>query len=204
VALALGEALDKVGVRVMVVDTDRNGLHMARMRGLSTFYGNPISEYTERYLEMTPYNQLLAVSRSHDSNMVVCYQFRHQFDKRSIYTIRTGGIDSATDEGEVVPELRFNPLFQENTTWSKLASLLSRGAEIRSTPLTDQYGLNEYRERMGSGTLPLFALDEEGRLHWVSGNQLPDPGPGWTLASLLPPEQVEALNRERHRPDNAK
>lgn len=202
VGLALGEALDKVGVQVMVVDTDRSGLHGARMRGLQTFYGNPISEYTERYLEMTPYNQLLAVSRSHDSNMVVCYQFRHQFDKRSIFTIRTGGIDRATDEDEVVPELRFNPLFQEDTTWSKLSSLLSRGAEIRSTTLTDQYGLDEYRERMGSGTLPLFALDEEGRLKWVSGNQLPDPGTGWTLASLLPPEQVEALNRKRQRPSN--
>ncbi|MEE4173685.1 MAG: sodium:proton antiporter [Xanthomonadales bacterium] len=203
VALALGEALDKAGVKVMVVDTDRSGLHLARMRGLSTFYGNPISEYTERYLEMTPYNQLLAVSRSHDSNMVICYQFRHQFDKRTIYTIRTGGVDAATDEEEVVPELRFNPLFQDGTTWSKMASLLSRGAEIRSTPLTEQYGLEEYRERMGAGALPLFAIDEEGTLQWVSGNDVPEPGPGWTLASLIPPEQIEALNKERHVPGNA-
>jgi NhaP-type Na+/H+ or K+/H+ antiporter len=201
VALALGEALHKVGVTVMVVDTDRSGLHSARMRGLPTFYGNPISEYTERYLEMTPYNQLLAVSRSHDSNMVVCSQFRHQFDKRSIYTIRTGGVDDVTDEADVVPELRFTPLFQEGTTWSKLASLLSQGAEIRSTQLTEEYGLDDYRERMGSGALPLFVLDNEGRLQWITGQDRPDPGPGWTLASLLPAEQVETLNRERHRPD---
>ncbi len=197
VALAIAEALHKLDVKVTLVDTDRAGLHRARMRSLDTFFGNPLSEYTERYLDMTRYNYLLAASRRHESNVVVCSQFRHQFDSRHLFSIRNGAIDSATDEEDIVPELRFNPLFREGTTWTRMASMLGQGGEIRSTRLTEQYGLEEYRARMGEGTIPLFALDEEGRLRWVTDEEKLQPGPGWVLASLVPRELVESLKQER-------
>jgi len=199
VALAIGEALHKLDVRVMIVDTDRAGLHQARMRSMNTFFGNPLSEYTERYLDMTGYNNLLAASRRHEANAVVCQQFRHQFDSSKIFSIRTGSLDEATDEEDIVPELRFNPLFREGTTWTKLASMLSQGSEIRSTQLTEQYTLDDYRERMGSDTIPLFALDEEGRLRWVTDEEKLQPRPGWTLSSLVSRERLLELNRERQK-----
>ncbi len=199
VALAIGEALHKVGVRVMVVDTNRAGLHRARMRGLETFFGNPLSEYTERYLDMTAYNTLLAVSRRHESNAVVCSQFRHQFDSSNIYTVRTGSLDETTDEEDVVPQLRFNLLFREGCTWTRLASLLSQGSEIRSTRLTEQYTLDDYRARMGDNTVPLFAVDDENRLLWVTDEEKLQPEPGWVIASLVPRELLEAMSRERQK-----
>lgn len=200
VTLALGEALHKAGVKVMMLDTDQRNLHKARMRELGTFFGNPLSEYTERYLDMTGYNYLVAGSRRHETNTMVCSQYRHQFDTRHLFTLRTGPVDSATEEEDLVPELRFNVLFGEKLTWARFASLLSKGSEIRSTPLTEQYGLEAYREKMGEATLPLFALDPQGKLHWISNRQRPEPGPGWTLASLVPAEIIETLSQERRKP----
>lgn len=197
VALALGEALHKVGVRVKIVDTDREGLHEARMKSLDTFYGNPLSEYTDRYLDLTAYNHLIAMYRRLESNVVIGSQYRHQFDSSHIYSVRTGSLDEATEEEDVVPELRFNPLFQEGVTWSKLASQLSKGAEIRSTRLTDEYTLDDYRANMGPETLPLFALDEQDKLHLVAADETLEPGPGWTLASLVPGQRVDELKRDR-------
>lgn len=203
VALAIAEALHKLDVRVKIVDTDRAGLHTARMRSLPTFYGNPLSEYTERYLDMTPYSYLLAASRRHETNAVICSQFRHQFDSAHLFSLRTGSLDEATDEEDVVPELRFNSLFREGTTWTKLASLLSQGSEIRATTLTEQYTLEDFRERMGKNTIPLFALDEQGKLRWVTDEEKLQPKPGWVLASLVPRERLEELNRERQQPAEA-
>lgn len=197
VALALGEALHKVGVRVKIVDTDREGLHEARMKSLDTFYGNPLSEYTDRYLDLTAYNHLIAMYRRLESNVVIGSQYRHQFDSSHIYSVRTGSLDEATEEEDVVPELRFNPLFQEGATWSKLASQLSQGAEIRSTRLTDEYTLDDYRDNMGPETLPLFALDEQDKLHLVTTDETLEPGPGWILASLVPGQRVDELKRDR-------
>ncbi len=203
VTLALGEALHKAGVKVMIVDTNHGNLRKARMRGLGTFFGNPLSEYTERYLDMTAYNHLVAGSRRHDYNTVVCSQYRHQFETPRLFTLRTGPVDSATEEEDLVPELRFNVLFSDKLTWSRFASLLSQGSEIRSTPLTEQYGLEQYRERMGKDALPLFALDPQGKLHWVSNRNTPEPGPGWTLTSLVPADTIQALNEERRKPEEA-
>lgn len=199
VTLALGEALHKAGVKVMIVDTNQSNLHKARMAGMSTFFGNPLAESTERYLDMTPYNHLVSGSRRHETNTVVCNQFRHQFDTRRLFTMRTGRVDSATQEEDLVPELRFNALFSEKLTWARFASLLSQGSEVRCTPLTEQYGLDAYREKMGNDTMPLFALDPQGKLHWISNNGKPEPGPGWTLASLVPAETIEALNKDRRK-----
>ncbi len=203
VTLALGEALNKAGVKVMILDTNHGNLHKARMRGLGTFFGNPLSEYTERYLDMTAYNHLVAGSRRHETNTMVCSQYRHQFDTRRLFTLRTGPVDSATEEEDLVPELRFNVLFGEQLTWSRFASLLSQGSEIRSTPLTEQYDLDAYREKMGEETLPLFALDPQGKLHWISNRKAPEPGPGWTLTSLVPAAIIETLNQERRKPEDA-
>lgn len=202
VTLALGEALHKVGVKVMIVDTNRSNLHKARMHGMQTFFGNPLSEYTERYLDMTPYNHMVAGSRRHESNTVVCSQYRHQFDTRRLFMLRAGPVDSATEEEDLVPELRFNVLFGENLTWARFASLLSQGSEIRSTRLTEQYGLEDYRERMGKDVLPLFALDPEGKLHWLSNRKAPEPGAGWTLSSLVPAETIARLNDERRKTED--
>jgi len=197
VTLELGDALHSAGVKVMIVDTDHGQLRKARMRGLDVFFGNPLSEYTERYLDMTGYNFLLAGSRRHAVNTMICNQFRHQFDSQQLFMVRTGPVDANTEEEDLVPELRFNVLFGKSLSWKKFSSLLSQGAEIRATPLTDQYGLDEYRERMGVETLALFGLDPDGKLHFNSNGKVPEPGPGWTLASLVPAPVVETLQRDR-------
>jgi hypothetical protein len=116
-----------------------------------------------------------------------------------MFMMRTGPVDSATEEEDLVPELRFNALFGESLTWKKFASLLSQGSEIRATPLTEQYDLDDYRARMGKETLPLFAIDPEGDLHFVNNRKVPEPGPGWTLASLVPAEVLGELQRERQK-----
>jgi NhaP-type Na+/H+ or K+/H+ antiporter len=201
VALAFGDALKKVGVRVKIVDTDRAGLHQARMRSLETFYGNPLSEYTDRYLDLTAYNHLVTMYRRLESNVVISSHYRHQFESSHIHSVRTGALDETTEEDEVAPELRYNPLFKEGVTWSKLASLLSQGAEIRSTRLTDEYTLEQYRKNMGADTLPLFALDGQNKLHLVTVEEPLEPEAGWILASLVPKARVDELARERQRAD---
>lgn len=197
VSLAVAEALQNLGVRTRIVATDRAALHEARMRSLDTFYGNPLSENTARYLDLTSYNHLLALSPRMERNAVICSRYRHQFDSSRVHAVRTGALDANTDLEDVVTELDFQPLFDDGLSWAKLASLLSQGAELRSTPLTDEYGLADYRTRMGPDVHLLFAVDEEQHVHWYTAAESPDPGPGWTVTSLVPAERVAHQQRER-------
>jgi hypothetical protein len=50
--LLLGEALMANGINVKVVDDRREGLQEARMLGMKTFYGSPLSEHADRFLDL--------------------------------------------------------------------------------------------------------------------------------------------------------
>ena len=75
-----------------------------------------------------------------------------------------------------------------------LASLISQGAEIRGTQLTEAFDYASYREKYGKGLIPLFALDGRGELRvFYVGGEL-EPAPGWTVISLLPPEDEKSAS----------
>jgi NhaP-type Na+/H+ or K+/H+ antiporter len=50
VALALAKALRQAGFRPLLIDTSWERIRKARMEGLDTFYGNPVSEQADRTL----------------------------------------------------------------------------------------------------------------------------------------------------------
>jgi NhaP-type Na+/H+ or K+/H+ antiporter len=70
VGLLLGEALRANDIKVLVADTYRDGLHEARMSDMQTFYGNPLSEHADRYMDLTGYNWLWAVSPNAEANAI--------------------------------------------------------------------------------------------------------------------------------------
>ena len=51
---------------------------------------------------------------------------------------------------------------QRPLTYAQFASLLSRGAEIRTTLLTDTFGWNDYQALHGESAILLFARDPNG------------------------------------------
>ncbi|NND46011.1 MAG: sodium:proton antiporter [Xanthomonadales bacterium] len=181
VGLALGEALKNNGIRVLVADVNREGLHEAKMKGLDVFYGNPLSEHADRYMDKTGLTHLMAVSRNNEANAMLCNHYRHEFGHRNVFSIETG-TDRRTD---LVTRLRANTLFRDKASWTKLASLIAKGAETRATPLTDEFNFDDFIEKRKGEAIPLFALDDNGVLKvFASGREL-RPEPGWTVISLV-------------------
>lgn len=52
-ARALAQVLVKLGYRVILADTDYLAIRQARMAGLETFFGNPVSEAADRKLDLS-------------------------------------------------------------------------------------------------------------------------------------------------------
>lgn len=80
-----------------------------------------------------------------------------------------------------------------------MLSLLSRGAEIKTTRITTSYSYEEYRERTRGSRTPLLAWNEKGTLEVFRPEQPWVPGDGWTVASL----STETGSTESPRPDVA-
>jgi len=182
--LLLGEALRANGIRVLVMDTNPDGLHEARMKDMETFFGNPLSEYADRHLDLGPYNWLWAVSPNAEANAMACVRFRPEFDPRRIFSVRTAGPEETDERRGLVTRLRTNTLFGQGMNWSTLARLSADGARPKSTPLTEEYDYAAYKKDQGAHVAPLFALDENGRLRVFGAESEVEPGPGWIVVSI--------------------
>jgi NhaP-type Na+/H+ or K+/H+ antiporter len=184
VALLLGEALMANDIKVLIADTRREGLHEARMKGMSTFYGSPLSEHADRYMDLTGYNWLWALSLNAEANAMVCARYRPEFGPKRVYSVQTAGPDESDQREGLATGLRSNSLFGRDVTWTRLASLAGQGAVPKSTSLTEAYDFEAFNADQGRKALNLFALDEKGRLRVFSPDHELEPGPGWTVVSL--------------------
>ena len=62
VARAIGKALQQHGFKVVLTDSTWENTSLARMEGLDTYYGNPISEHADRNLNLLGLGKVLAMS----------------------------------------------------------------------------------------------------------------------------------------------
>lgn len=118
-------------------------------------------------------------------NTLASLRYRLEFGRDAVYTLQTAEQKSSSEKHKAAAEHRGNILFDEDVTYSMLASLLSQNAEIRSTPLTENFELEDYKKKYGKKAIPLFALDTKERLRIFEANDKITPGAGWTLISLI-------------------
>ena len=191
VAITVGEALHKSGVRVMLADTTRESLQEARMKGLETYYGNPLSEHADRFMDLTGFTELLAMSRNQESNAMVCARYRHDFGPAHVYSVQPSGVEEDNSRKELALGLRTNILFAKDASWSKLASLIGQGAVIRTTKLSEEFDYEAYRVSQSAQSVSLFALDDRGKLKVFSSASEFNPTAGWTVIGLGMPKEDE-------------
>jgi NhaP-type Na+/H+ or K+/H+ antiporter len=188
VSRAIAKFLTTKGFRVVIADTYWDDVRTARMEGLATYYGNVVSEHADRHLDLVGVGRLFAMSRRPALNALACMRYRSEFGANNVYTLQTAEEKGAPEKQAIATHIAGPRLFGESVTHSKLASMIGQGAEIRGTQLSESFDYASYREKYGKGLVPLFALDTHGELRvFYVGGEL-EPGPGWTVISLLPPE----------------
>lgn len=184
-ARALAKALQAQGFRVVLADTFWDNIKAARMAGLATYYGNPVSEDADRRLDLVGLGRMLGLSPVSDVNALAGLKFRGEFGADKIYALQTSLDKDAPERLKIAAERRGYILFGADITYAKLSSLLAQGAEIRATPLTENFDFAAYREAHGAEAIPLFAVDPRGRLHIFVAEGRLRPEPGWTVIGLV-------------------
>lgn len=191
VARAVAVALKKSGYDSLLCDTNWDNVRAARMEGLATFYGNAASEYADRRLDLIGIGRLLGLSPQSELNALAAHRYRREFGDNNILTL-----PSNTDSDKRSVATAGLIAFGEDVSYAKLASLLAQGAEIRETKLSESFDYDAYYKQYFKKAILLFALDPKQRLRVFSAEKELDPGPGWTLISLIqkaqdPPEEEE-------------
>ena len=192
VARHIAEALHEQGVDVILTDSYWDNIRAARMAGLRTFYGNAVSEYADRHLDLVGIGSLLALSPQDDVNALASLRYRPEFGANAVYSLVP-----STGKGEggkhVTAVRRFGRLlFADGITFTKLSSLISQGAEIRSTTLSEDFDYDAFLEERGAKTIQLFAITPKGDVKPFTTTTELKPGSGWKVIALTHGEQDAA------------
>jgi len=188
VARAIADVLKKKGLSILVTDSNWEHIKAARMLGLETYYGNPVSDHADWHLNLVGMGRMLGLSRHAGLNALSGLKYRVEFGRNGVYTLKSSADVDKSEKHTVSDEHRGNVLFGEEVTYAKLASLLSQGAEIRSTLLTEDFDFSVYCERYGSKSIPLFILSKDGTLELIVAGKEVVPKMGDTVIGLIQAE----------------
>ncbi|MBK1650362.1 cation:proton antiporter [Rhabdochromatium marinum] len=185
VARAIGTALQRLEIPVLLTDANWDQVAEARLQGLPAYYGNPTSEHAEQHLELTGLGLLFALSPRADLNTLTSLEFGKVFGRNKVYRLPPGERDPRLPTEIRRRHRRDQTLFGTQTTYAKLASLLGQGAEIRITALTNVFAWNDYRKEYGTRMTPLFAVNPQGNILPFDGSDHLEPGAGWKVIGLI-------------------
>ncbi|APZ44452.1 sodium:proton antiporter [Acidihalobacter ferrooxydans] len=189
VARAIGRALFKQGFPVILADSSWEHVSAARMDGLSTYHGNPVSEHADRRLDLVGIGHLFGLSPQRDLNVLAARYYRREFGDRGVFTL-TASLEDDQRESKhgVAAEFHGRPLFGKGVSYRKLAERLRQGAEIRATTLSEQFDYAAWCAANAERAIALFAIDPRGKLRIFTADAEIKPGVGAVLLALVSPE----------------
>tara|TARA_R110000782_G_scaffold124850_2_gene216333 strand:+ start:287 stop:2080 length:1794 start_codon:yes stop_codon:yes gene_type:complete len=185
VARAIGKELQTHGFKVVLTDSTWENISLARMDGLETYYGNPISEHADRNLNLLGLGKVLAISGRSNLDTLACLKFKSEFGVKNVYELKSTREKHIDDKHIVSTRHRGYELFGENVAYGNLAYLLRNGAEIKSTQLSDEFTFEQYLEKYGDRVIPLFAIDGKQRIQIFVTNGKMKPESGWTIIGMI-------------------
>jgi CPA1 family monovalent cation:H+ antiporter len=188
VARAIGKTLQEHEFKVILTDSNWENTALARMEGLDTYYGNPISEHADRHLDLVGLGRMLAMSGRSGLDTLASLRFKSEFGSNNVYELKTTREKHIADKHIVSNRHRGYQLFGEDITYGTLAGKLRDGDEIKSTQLGDEFDFEQYQKNYTGRCIPLFAIDPKKRLHVFVENGSLKPESDWTVISLIQSE----------------
>jgi len=200
VALEIARALHATGaLRVVVADDDWHGIRTARMEGIPTFFGNPVSQAADRNLDLSGIGHLLAMSTHRELNSLVSVHYREEFGRDKVFRLRNLSPEESHGRASLAGTLVAPALFSEDMTHARFDDLLQDGWRIATTRLTETFDWEALVAQNESHAILLFAIDPRGVLRVATGRSPLDPRPGWTVMALVPARSAGA-DTTKHAP----
>ncbi|CAM4138605.1 sodium:proton antiporter [Psychrobacter arenosus] len=175
VALLVATSLKEQGFDVIVAHNNYTNIAKARMSGLRTYFGNPVSDHADRHLDLIGIGHLFAMSMDKELNTLSEIQYRHEFGEQKIYRLKFSDEKVKSERQDKTSNFQSQWLFGKDVTYTKLASMLSKKARIKITNITDSYTYAQYKAD-NKQFVPLYTLDKEGKLHVITSkfdNEIP-------------------------------
>lgn len=191
-SIALAKQLTQLEVRCVIVDANWENVRQARMEGLETFYGNPVSDYVDTHLDLSGLRGMLALSRQRHVNQMSVVHYRADFKDKHIYSLMNTRENSQLEKHRLSINFSGRTLFGKDIGYFDLVALISRKMRFRSTTLTDEFDWQTYQQRYAEKRLPLVVISENGIATPYTVDQSLEPQEGDTILALSLNDEEES------------
>lgn len=186
-ARGVAQVLQKLGFAPLLADDSWPGISAARMAGLRTFHGNPVSEHADRRLDLVGIGWLLALSTRIETNTLASIRYQPEFGRDHVYRLRILAPGEAPKHAQS-NALQAPALFGDAVTHAQIERRMGEGWTLKITRLSEAFGWTDFTARCPRTPMLLFAVNERGQLRFETEHMALQPKVGWTTCVLAPPE----------------
>jgi NhaP-type Na+/H+ or K+/H+ antiporter len=182
--LALARLLAQLERPVLLADPNPGRLWRARTDGIAVFSGDILSEMAEHAVEMMQYETVVAVSDNDAYNTLVATELAPEFGRDKVFQLRRR---HGTTARMNLPRTLGGKPFGPDEGYDGLDSLMVEGWTVRSTRLTEEFGLEDWRAKHPRALL-LGTIAPGGVVRMLRPDADPKVGPDHRLIGLRPPD----------------
>jgi hypothetical protein len=187
--------LKKAGFHVALADSRWENVSQARLEGLSAYYGAMLSEGVLDEINLYGIGRLAAVTSNDEANALSALHFHDDFGRSNVYQLPPERSESGR-RGVSPEHLQGRYLFHPDLTFAKLGKLFEDGAKIKTTPITEKFTYQKFKELYGNDIVSLFLIKGEN-LTVVAAAQPATPRPGQTLIAIVPGDAIRQVEANR-------
>ncbi len=195
--IALAKQMHALKTPVIIVDSSWQRLAAARREGLHFYHGEILNEATEHNLDLNPYQVLVAATENEAYNALVCNEFAHEIGRDSVYQLG----EAVDDDRRALPvSLRGRALFESGFGVGEVEQRQQEGWTFRRTKLTEEFTIDDAREKLGDQAHMLLLLRENGTMRFFTHAAKPEPRAGDIVITYSPQHlkraEAESAKRE--------
>lgn len=178
---ALARILEDADITYLLVDTNPDAVTAARVDGRRAQVANALGRHFIEETDLTGIGTLWAITANPETNALAAMRMADEFGRARVYQMPV----KLEQEDGVEKHLRGRYLFS-GLTYAELRDRVKGGWEVRRTPITSEFGHEDYRRQHGEDAVPLFLVTAGGRIEVFTDEYEPEVEPGKSLVGLVP------------------
>ena len=184
-ARRIAQSIHDLGIKVILIDTNRNNIRRAESEGLEAYHGSILNDSMIEDIDLNGIGNMIAMTPNDEVNSLASLHFKDVVGSIRTYQLPRQAASSAATS--VAMQLGGENLFGEKVTYDYLAKQFSKDAVLDALEI-DSTTPNNYEEK---GVVPLFIVSPEGQLKVWTADNPPIPLIGEKLVVVATPQTVE-------------
>ncbi|MGH1414493.1 MAG: cation:proton antiporter [Pelagimonas sp.] len=182
-SVALAQALEKLGLQVLLADPNHAHLRNAREAGVPVYYGDILSEAAEDRLDLVAYDTLISATDNDAYNTLVATDLAPEFGRSHVFQLRR--VRETSSRHALPVTLGGRPIGGDETFF-ELNAKLAEGWVFRTTNLTEEFTADDWRAQHPQA-IPVAVLGKGGGLRLLGPEDTLRDATGAQVLAFGPP-----------------